>query len=111
MLRTGGAATAFVIAVMRACRLPKPEDPNKCRAREPESPQGAAPRDRLGQCACQPIEPPVVHVRSPPTSICNDARFRYDNFTQARIPRCAFSPNENLPQSTRESARARLAMI
>ena len=46
-----------------------------------------------------------------PTSIGKDARFRYDNLTQAKIARCAFAPSETLRLDTRESARARLAMI
>jgi hypothetical protein len=47
----------------------------------------------------------------PPTSIANDAHFRYDNPTQARITRSAPALRENLHPTGRNSARARLAMI
>jgi hypothetical protein len=47
----------------------------------------------------------------PPTSIANDAHFRYDNPTQSTITRGAHARSENLHLNVRESARARLAMI
>jgi hypothetical protein len=47
----------------------------------------------------------------PPTSIANDAHFRYDNPTQSSITRSAIAPSESLRPSERDFARARLVTI
>jgi hypothetical protein len=97
---------------MRGCRLSS-EDSDHCRARAGKSkpPQRTSPRGRIGKCVCQRIEPSVIHVRSPPTSIGHAAHFRYDNPIQARSGRSALALSEILRLNTRESARAPLTVI